>query len=91
MDTGAGGWIEVGLLPVDHEGPAQVPTTSEYPTEACDRIVCNSIQRAVTWKGSADVSSLAGKPVRMHVRMRNAKLYAFQFVGDEPAGGKAIP
>jgi len=37
------------------------------------------MQHVVTSTGNANVSSLAGKPVRIHVRMRNAKLYAFQF------------
>jgi hypothetical protein len=34
---------------------------------------------AVNLGGKADVSALAGKPVRLHLRMRSAKLYAFQF------------
>jgi hypothetical protein len=34
----------------------------------------------VSWKGNTDVAPLAGKPVRLHIRMRAARLYAFQFV-----------
>jgi len=83
VDTGAGGWIEVGLLPIECHEPVHVPTVSQCPADACDRIVCNSLRRVVTWKGKSDVSDLAGKAIRMHVRMRNAKLYAFQFSGDE--------
>ena len=33
----------------------------------------------VSWKGKADVSARAGRPVRLHVRLKRAKLYAFQF------------
>jgi len=39
----------------------------------------NSLRGAVTWGGKADVSQLAGRPVRLRFVMRAAKLYAFQF------------
>lgn len=45
----------------------------------CDEIGCNDVARTVTWRGRSDVSQLAGQPVRLHVRMRATKLYAFQF------------
>jgi hypothetical protein len=35
------------------------------------------------WNGRTDVSALAGKPIRLRIRMRSAKLYAFQFVDRE--------
>ena len=46
----------------------------------CDRLTCNDVARRVRWRGSDDVGVLRGRPVRLHVRMRSAKLYAFQFV-----------
>ena len=39
----------------------------------------NFIDQCVYWKGKADVSSLAGRAVRMHVRLKRGKLFAFQF------------
>lgn len=39
----------------------------------------NSLERVVTWKGGSDVSSLAGKPVRLRFVMTDADLYSFQF------------
>lgn len=39
----------------------------------------NEIDRVVRWKAGPDVSSLAGKPVRMRLVMKDAKLYSFQF------------
>jgi hypothetical protein len=36
----------------------------------------------VKWKGNADVSRLAGKPVRLRFALKNCHLYAFQFAGD---------
>lgn len=44
-----------------------------------DMIYGNNIHKTVSWKGSSDVSQLAGQPVRLHLQMRAAKLYAFQF------------
>jgi hypothetical protein len=39
----------------------------------------NETGRAVRWKSGADVSSLAGKPVRLRFVMKDARLYSFQF------------
>ena len=38
----------------------------------------NGTAQGVWWKGGPDVSSLAGRPVRLRFAMRSAKLYAFQ-------------
>lgn len=45
----------------------------------CDEIGANHLAKTVTWRGGSDVSRLAGQPVRLHLRMRATKLYAFQF------------
>jgi hypothetical protein len=34
----------------------------------------------VAWKGGEDVSSLAGKPVKLRFRLKDADLFSFQFV-----------
>ena len=39
----------------------------------------DDLERTVTWKGGADVSTLAGKPVRLRFTLSDADLYAFQF------------
>lgn len=41
-------------------------------------MIGNEIDRAVRWKSGSDVSSLAGKPVRLRFVMRDARLYALQ-------------
>ena len=74
IDTSAAGSGKVELR--DDAGRA----IDGYGLEDCDVIMTNDVGHLVTWKGSPDVSSLAGKPVRLHVAMRSAKLYAFQFV-----------
>lgn len=45
----------------------------------CDIQFGDQVDRVVSWQGSADISSLAGKPVRMRIVMKDADLFAFQF------------
>jgi len=52
-----------------------------YTLDDCDRILMNDVAHVVCWKGNSDVTPLAGKPIRLKMTMRSAKLYAFQFVG----------
>lgn len=56
-----------------------------YRLQDCDLIhTANEINRVVRWKGRSDVSSLAGRPVRLGFVYRDADLYAFQFVDRKP-------
>ena len=43
------------------------------------RHVGDAIEQVVTWKSSADVSRLAGKPVRLRLVMHDADLFSFRF------------
>ena len=43
----------------------------------------SNVHTIATWGGRSGVSSLAGGPVRLHIRMRATKPHAFQFV-DQP-------
>ncbi|MCP4643935.1 MAG: hypothetical protein GY851_26060 [bacterium] len=45
----------------------------------CDEIIGDHIARTVTWKGNADLSALAGKPIRLRFVMNDADLYSVQF------------
>ena len=45
----------------------------------CREIFGDEIERAVTWEGGSDVSALAGRPVRLHVAMKDADLYSVRF------------
>ena len=45
----------------------------------CDRVMVNDVAHTVSWNGKRDVHGLAGRPVRLKVAMRAAKLFAFQF------------
>ena len=44
-----------------------------------DETIGNEIERAVSWKGKQDVSSLAGRPVRLLFELKDADLYSFKF------------
>lgn len=78
VDCSAMGSCRVALL---DEAGEPVPG---FTAGACDTIHGNSVSRTVTWQGNADISTLTGRPVRLHFLLRACKLYAFQFRG-EPA------
>ena len=46
----------------------------------CDAITGDHLETSISWNGDSDLSAWAGKPVRLRVRMRRARLYALQFV-----------
>lgn len=73
LDTGGGGAGRVEILDA---GGRPVPGFSMLEA---DTLNVNNVRTAVTWKGKTDVSALAGQVIRLHFRMRSAKLYAFQF------------
>jgi hypothetical protein len=75
LDTGAGGSGQVEIL--DAMG---VPIPGFTMADA-DQLNGNNVRSLASWTGAADLSSLAGRIVRLHFRMRSAKLYAFQFAG----------
>ena len=40
----------------------------------------NGVAQEVWWRNGPDVGALSGRPVGLKIKMRSAKLYAFQFV-----------
>ena len=50
-----------------------------YTFEDADTLTTTDINHVVSWNGNSDVSSLEGKNVRLKIRFKNAKIYAFQF------------
>jgi hypothetical protein len=73
LDTGAGG---LGRIEIQDEQGRPIPG---FTLADADFLNGNSVRMTASWKGNPDVSSLAGKPVRLLIKMRSAKLYAFQF------------
>lgn len=74
VDCGAGGSMSVGMLDAERR---PIPG---FELESSDSIWGNSVARTATWHGESDLGRLAGMPVRLVLQMRDAKLYAFQFV-----------
>lgn len=71
---GAGpGEVRVGLLDGRHN------SLPGFSLEEADTLSATNINQMVSWKGRTDLSHLAGKPIRLHIQFKNAKLYAFQF------------
>jgi hypothetical protein len=50
-----------------------------FEFENAEAIIGNETNRAVVWKGKRDVSSLAGKAIRMKIQMKDANLYSLRF------------
>jgi hypothetical protein len=68
-----GGETRVELLGAD--GKALVGFTAED----CDPISADSFDQVVKWRGSSDVSALAGKEIRVRFALRQSALYTWQF------------
>jgi hypothetical protein len=45
----------------------------------CPPLFGDAIDAPVTWKGGDDLAALAGQPVRLRIRLRDADLFALQF------------
>jgi hypothetical protein len=71
--TSAAGSVWVELIDM-----AGVPIDGFRHANA-DELVGDDVDRVVTWSGNADVSALAGKPVRMRFIMKDADIYSFRF------------
>jgi hypothetical protein len=77
FSTSAAGGIRVEIQ--DENG-------KPYPGFALDdaiESIGNDVERVVQWKRGNDVSSLAGKPIRLRFVMKDADLYALRFSGSK--------
>jgi len=73
VNTSASGEGRVAILEADG---TPIP---EFTIDACRIINGDYLDKVVAWRGEADVSELAGRPVRLHFEMRGTKLYSFRF------------
>ena len=71
--TSAAGSLRVELL--DRSGKP----LPGYTFDDCDELFGDTLDRTVTWKSRADLSSLTGRVVRIRFVLRDADLFAFQF------------
>jgi len=77
LDTSAMGACQVGLVTAAGN---EIPG---FTVNECDILRGNAVEKVVTWKGNSDLAVLSGKSVRLQFRMRAAKLFSFQFTGDQ--------
>ena len=50
-----------------------------FALDDCEPLFGDTLERTVTWKNGADVSTLAGRPVRLRFALQDADVYSFQF------------
>ncbi len=74
--TSAAGSVQVEIQTADGE-PIPGFTLAESPETFGDKI-----DAAFVWKKGADVSALAGKPVRLRFVLRDADIYSYRFASE---------
>jgi len=74
--TSAAGGIRIEIQTADGK---PIPG---FTLDDCQESFGDAIDRRVTWKGGASVSKLAGKPVRLRFRLKDADLFSFRFQQD---------
>ena len=72
--TDAVGWLRFEVC--DEQGKA-IKGFSFYESEI---LFGNEIEGRVAWRGKPDLAALAGRPVRLRIRLENADLYSLRFV-----------
>jgi hypothetical protein len=73
FSTSATGGLSAELQYPDHR-PIEGFTHND-----CDDIFGDAISHTVTWQEKSDLSTLIGKPIRLHIKMQDADLFAIQF------------
>jgi len=80
---------------LDDKGEPIAPFTAAN----CEPVTIDSTKSLVKWKGAADLSTLAGQPVRLRFHLKSGALYAFWIAPDAngashgyvAAGGPGFP
>jgi hypothetical protein len=73
VSTSAAGGVKVEL-----QQPDGAPIDG-FALGDCDEVIGDAIDRIVTWRGSGDVSSVAGQPVRVRFALNDADVFSFRF------------
>lgn len=72
----------VGGILVEFQTPDGKPIEGLL-LQDCKEMIGDRIDHIVSWKAGADVSRLAGKPVRLRIVLKDADLYSLQFSGKD--------
>ena len=80
----------------DADGDGQVPLLDEmgkplpgYDLADCRPASGDSVSEEVHWAAGPDLSALQGKPLRIRLELRDARLFALQFSGRD-SGSPAV-
>jgi hypothetical protein len=73
----AGGETRVAVLRANNE------PISRFRLEDCVPLRDDSINQVATWNSGADISKLAGQPIRLRIELERADLYSFQFTTEK--------
>ncbi len=73
VDASSRGWLKVEILDETGHG------LWGYEKSAADRLMFNDLAQTVTWNGSADLSELRGRTVRLRFVGQWVKVYSFRF------------
>ena len=79
VSTSAGGAMRVALLDEDAR------EIEGFGLADTDEFYGDTLDHTATWQGSADVSTLAGKPIRLRIALSDADLYSLKFEPGEDA------
>ncbi len=71
----------VGSIQIELQDAAGQPIEGFTLADGSE-IVGDEIDRTITWNDRSDLSALAGKDVRLRVRLRDADLYSLQFLSN---------
>ena len=74
VETSAGGYLRVGLLKPNGE------FIKGYSPKECDVVNGNFVEKVITWRGEENISDFSGEPIKLYFKMKDAKLYSFQFL-----------
>jgi hypothetical protein len=72
-----------GSIRVEIQDAAGQPVPG-YALADCPEVFGDDLAHVVRWRKGGDVRPLAGKPVRLRFVLKDADLYAFQFVSYQP-------
>jgi hypothetical protein len=68
--SSAAGYVRVELQGSDGQA------LSGFGFADSDELFGDTLQRVVTWRNKSDVSAIAGRPIRVHIVMRDADIYS---------------
>ncbi len=68
-----------GGLQIELQDAAGQPLPG-FTLDECPPMFGDTLNRTVTWKNGGDVSALAGQPIRLRFLLKDANLFAMQFV-----------